>query len=549
MIGYREFERYLAFVRRSDVHAVLEAALAGAPQGRKRALTCDVLLAGMVATATRDKNLTLVAVHRTLVDELATDYQRILGIRGARGPLTVRQVRYLWNCITDLYEHTEARRPDLTLGERVERSGKLQHLIDQLLASATLHIGAAGRYAVDESAIDSPARGKGRPRRGSNAPGPEDQDADEPEDRYGRSADVDARWGYRTKTYHNRTNQVFGYQMVGFTGVAPVGGVPRPLLMERISVVAANCDGIDETISGLQRMREDGVPVVEVLADRGFSYKLPERWADKLRAMGIDQVLDLHPNDNGARAHKDGYVMVDGWAHCPSIPDHLIRIAKPTRLSVADDKKNATREERLDAARRRAEVDEFNRLIAERRVYRFERAGRTAGGNERFTCPSRAGKLKCGGCPLSADYDDVPEVTPPVNEAGELSKACAQTTITLKPSVEPKLRQREYWGSPEWQLSYNRRSDVERSFGLLKTADGGGVQRGWTRQHGLVKTTLLLAIAVAASNLRILLSWARRTRDTRDPLTTMDVASRGFVELDDAGQPPTATGPPRGPTA
>ena len=78
---------------------------------------------------------------------------------------------------------------------------------------------------------------------------------------------------------------------------------------------------------------------------------------------------------------------------------------------------------------------------------------------------------------------------------------------------------------------------------------GGGIQRGWTRQHGLVKTTLLLAIAVAASNLRILLSWARRTRDTRDPLTTMDVASRGFVELDDDGHPLAATGPPGGPTA
>lgn len=53
--------------------------------------------------------------------------------------------------------------------------------------------------------------------------------------------------------------------------------------------------------------------------------------------------------------------------------------------------------------------------------------------------------------------------------------------------------------------SFNRRSRIEASFGLLKNDVTGNIKRGWTRQIGIIKTTLLLTVAPAASNLRQLL--------------------------------------------
>jgi hypothetical protein len=538
MISRNAFRRYLEYVRRSDVHTLLEAQLRPEPGGRPRPLKVDVLLAGMLATFSDRQTLAMTQVHKTLTTELANNVQRELGIRDQAGnPVTLRQVRYLLNAVTNLFEHTEARRPELDQPGREAKQANLQELVDQLLASATTHIGTTNRYAIDGTAIESAARGKRRPRAKNEA------DTEDSNDKLGRSYDVDARWGYRTRTYDNKSNLMFGYQMMAFTRVSAVGGKPEPLLTERIAVVPGNQHGIAQTIATLDRLSTCGAGATEIISDRGFSYSAVEDWADQLRHRGIEQVLDMHQNDHGARVHeKHGYVMINGWAHCPSIPDELIHIRRPAQMSVGVPKKSATPDEIADHKRRQAEVDKFNDLIAQRRVYRFERHGVAKSGAERYKCPARAGKVVCDGCPLSKLIPaeaQRPTVEPPPGAA--LPKACSQETIVVRESVEPKLRQREYWGSPEWQASFNRRVRVEGAFGVLKSPKGGNVRRGWTHQVGLVKTTLLLAIAVAATNLQQLTSWARSNGDTRDPLTTVDLASPGFIELEPDGgnSPPT----------
>jgi len=122
--------------------------------------------------------------------------------------------------------------------------------------------------------------------------------------------------------------------------------------------------------------------------------------------------------------------------------------------------------------------------------------------------------------------------------------ACKQATISVPMTVSPKLRQRERWGTPAWVISYNRRSRVEGGFGLLKNDATGNVKRGWTRQVGIIKTTLLLAVAVTASNLRQLLTWSRATGDVTDPLTLMEVGPASFEEIDLATGGVGATSPP-----
>ena len=122
--------------------------------------------------------------------------------------------------------------------------------------------------------------------------------------------------------------------------------------------------------------------------------------------------------------------------------------------------------------------------------------------------------------------------------------ACPQATISVPPAVSPKVRQKQRCGSPVWVASYKRRSRVEGGFGLLKNESTGNIKRGWTRQVGIIRTTLLLAVAPAASNLRQLLTWSRATGDVTDPLILMEVGPVSFKEIDPATGGVGNTGPP-----
>jgi len=184
----------------------------------------------------------------------------------------------------------------------------------------------------------------------------------------------------------------------------------------------------------------------------------------------------------------------------------------------------------------------FTRLIAERAQYRFELHGHTSSGNRRFISSARAGKMRCPGFPASLHLQDVPDC---VHPEGNIPSSCEQATITVGAGVDLKLRQRHYWGGPDWIPAFARWTRVEGSFGIMKSPnDGGGVRRGWTHQVGLVKTAFALAVYIAAQNLRRLLDWAARTGDTRDPLTGIDVTNHGFVELDAHGRPLAGIPPP-----
>ena len=96
----------------------------------------------------------------------------------------------------------------------------------------------------------------------------------------GYSFDVDARWGYRTRTYDNRTNKVFGYKLVSLTRLAPQDSkADLPLLVERISLVPANRSTVAPALGLIDNLLAGGTPVTELADDRGFSYALPEHWA------------------------------------------------------------------------------------------------------------------------------------------------------------------------------------------------------------------------------------------------------------------------------
>jgi hypothetical protein len=189
----------------------------------------------------------------------------------------------------------------------------------------------------------------------------------------GYSFDSDARWGYQTRTYDNRTNKNFGYLMVTFTRIARVGAkTDEPMLVERLVFIPGNGDPVAAALGAVDRLTAEGCSVTEIADDRGFSYAIPENWAYQLRSRNIEQVLDLHHNDRGVR-DLEGVKMIDGWPHCPANPEHLEVIARPAQLSVPPLKKKATPLEAAQRDEKLKAIAEFRALIAERRTWAFRR--------------------------------------------------------------------------------------------------------------------------------------------------------------------------------
>ncbi len=158
--------RALDLVHRSGVHDELEALLRPSGKGgRPRQLGVDVFLAGLLCTVADKKTLALSLLHELLTRDLARSYQVALGIRKGTRDITIRQVRYLLEAIESKLAFTEDRAPELSAADREERKAALQAVFDHLLAATMpTHLAPTGACALDDSGIDSAARGKRRPK-------------------------------------------------------------------------------------------------------------------------------------------------------------------------------------------------------------------------------------------------------------------------------------------------------------------------------------------------------------------------------------------------
>ena len=270
----------------------------------------------------------------------------------------------------------------------------------------------------------------------------------------------------------------------------------------------------------LRDLRDAGRPVDELLNDRAFSYKRPERWADPLRDLGIAQVFDLHPNDMGPRDHE-GMRMVAGVPHCPAMPNRLVDITRPTNLSVPPLKKNATVDEiaRHDLAAR--QLAKFEEKISERQIYAFVRIVAKAPekakdqGKTRWICPAQAGKVRCDNCSLSAELPpDLPEVENP--PALETAPQCCKQRLgddpwrrhgQARPGAPPG-------SSPEWIAADSPRTHRRR---LLRQVPTNPQHRQRAPGlvpccgHGAVKTSTTVACAVTATSIAVPRPRAPRT--------------------------------------
>jgi hypothetical protein len=159
----------------------------------------------------------------------------------------------------------------------------------------------------------------------------------------------------------------------------------------------------------------------------------------------------------------------------------------------------------------KAQLSEFHRLIALRQAYALRRI--SVEGGQRMSCPAIAGTVGCARKDLTIEAAIIRKlpiiINPPDDDVAP--KCCTQTTVTMGPDAQRKLWQQEYWGSPAWILSNNRRTFVEGVFGNVKNASTENLCRGFFRITGLARVTLLVGIALVAHNARQPGNWHDRT--------------------------------------
>jgi hypothetical protein len=274
-------------------------------------------------------------------------------------------------------------------------------------------------------------------------------------------------------------------------------GPPVPEFARRMTLSSCRRDPVPAFTPVLTAMPEDGIPLGDVLADSGYSHRVPGNWAAPLRRAGAALVQDLHPGDRGPRGTHAGAVTANGNLYCPQTPRTLLELGPLAR--------GATKEQ---AAAHDAKTAEAARY----------KLGRLTAGDEdgyhRVQCPAAAGKVRCPLRPASMTLDrDRPEILQPPQHP---QACCTRQTLTVPPDVLAKTAQKHDYPSAAWRRSYARRTGAERVFATVKDPAASDTARGWCRLTGLAPLMLFTAVLLAVRNQRILTAWnARQEEDAR----------------------------------
>ncbi|NUW03076.1 hypothetical protein [Streptomyces sp. CAI 127] len=311
-------------------------------------------------------------------------------------------------------------------------------------------------------------------------------------------------------------------------------------------------------VHSLARLAQLGFPTGLLAADRAYTDQIAEHFAQPVRTMGYQLVLDYKQQHRGVQGTHQGAFLVDGSLACPAMPDALARAT-----TGLDDK----------AVRGIDDNSELRDLIAAREPYflKFKQSADERGAI-RLQCPA-SGPSPAVSCPRFNQVHRVPAPRPAVVDLtnkrataahaaakptvpipqgerlrplpkGELPRICQKPTITVRPGDLGKLdkfRQDRHYLHPTWQDAYRpERANIEGLNGRAKS-HGIDVSDPTKRlAHGRVAQTILLALMICSINLHILFAW-QQTSEARATATTHEVApiaGPAAREPDAAGLPP-----------
>ena len=442
------------------------------PSGaRTRQLTVRTLLLGMMLALADGRPAHLTRVHQALTS-LPGDEQRRLGVladwKAGPHPLTYRQAEYTFSLVKAALGKDQ---PDGL------PSPALQAACDDLLEAGIPQEfrDAGSSLAADWSDLETFSR---PPPRGT-----------------GDCADPEASWGHRKNNLrHDEDELFFGYYLSAAIMVPDEQGPPVPELARRMTLSSCRHDPVPAFTPVLTAMAEDGILLGDVLADSGYSHRIPQHWAAPLRRAGAALVQDLHPHDRGPKGTHQGAIIANGSLYCPTVPRTLLELGPLAR--------GATPEQ---AGRHDAKTAEAAR-------YKLGRLTRDdEDGYHRVQCPAAMGKIRCPLRPSSMTLDrDRPEIlTPPEHPQA----CCTRQTITIPAGVLAKTAQKHDYPSAAWRRSYARRSGAERGFATAKDPASNTISRGWCRLMGLAPLMLFTTVLLAARNHRILAAWNARQEE------------------------------------
>jgi hypothetical protein len=453
----------------SGVAARIEAML---PAGvRARQLSVRTLLAGMCLAQADGRPAHLTRVRQALISLPEDDQARLGVVAGWRhGPhlLTYRQAEYTFGLVTAALGKAG---PDGLPSPALQAAcdGLLEASVPQALKDASRSL------AVDWTDLESFSR---PPPRGTSD-----------------CADPEASWGHRKNNLlHDNDELFFGYYLTASITVPDEGGPAVPELARRMTLSSCRHDPVPAFTPVLTAMPGQGVPLGDVLADSGYSYRDAGAWAIPLRQAGAQLVQDLHPHDRGSKGTHDGAIISNGSLYCPRTSRSLLELGPLAR--------DATPEQ---AAAHDTRTGELAR-------YKLGRLTRDdADGYHRVQCPAVMSKIRCPLRPSSMTLDrGRPEILQPPEHP---QACCTQQTLTVPPDVLAKTAQKHDYPSIAHRRSYARRTGAERGFATTKDPASSDISRGWCRLMGLAPLMLFTTTLLIVRNQRILTAWNARQED------------------------------------
>ena len=436
---------------------------------RQRQLTARTLLIGMHLALADGRPAHLTRVHEALTSLPARDQKRLGVTAGwATGPhqITYRQVEHTSRLITRALAKTE---PDGA------PSAHLQHVCDQLTEAS---IPGQFKTASSSLAVDwTDAEAWSRPVPAASP---------------GTGTDPEARWGHRNVNRKVQEGEMFySYYVSAAVMVRDENRQPVPELARRITVCNSAHDPAVTLVPVLAGMAAAGIGLGDIIADSGYSHRVPSAWAVPVRGIGAQLVVDLQPGDRGPQGTHQGAIISNGNLYCPSTPKPLLQLTPlPPGASTAD-------------------VAAHDHKTAELARYKLGvHAAGDADGYRRHACPAAAAKIRCPLRPESMKLDrNRPEILSPPQHP---PACCTQQTITASPGVAAKTRQKHDYPSAAWRISYQRRTAAERLNATIKDPAVNSIDRGWIRQTGLTPLMLWLACLIIVRNQRVLAAFQAR---------------------------------------
>jgi hypothetical protein len=440
---------------------------------RPRQLRVRTLLIGMLLVAVDGRPAHLARVHQALL-RLPEHDQRRLGVharwKDGWHRLSYRQIEYTFTRVV--------RALSKPVGDGAP-SQLLADVLDRLLEASVQVLGepASTSYAVDWTDLEAWAR---PPPKHSTRSG----------------HDPEAGWGHRTSTHPAQNELFYGYYLQAITTVRDEHDPEIPELVRRIHLAGCQHDPPAQIIPVLQRMHADGIRIGDLLADSGYSYRQPETFAFPARALGIQLIVDLHPNDRGPKGTHHGATINNGRLYCPATPTQLLGLSP---LGPAATPEQTARHDQQAAELARYKLAPISRPDTD--------------GYHRVICPAADNKIRC---PLKPGSLTLPHDRPTITSPPEHPPVCCtQTTITVPPSVNAKTAQKHDYPSAAHRHSYARRTAAERTYATIKDPATTTIARGTCRQAGTTPTALHTATIVIARNIRIADAFTARQADNQ----------------------------------